>query len=103
MLSRLAAIVALIVFSSNAAALVTCGVCAPSIFFKGLTRTLTSTMEEGSNTVQCNYNTPPISGMSPDCLYRNVDGAVIFTNTGATLTSLPGACPAIQLVQKTSC
>ncbi|KAJ7166102.1 hypothetical protein C8R46DRAFT_1097082, partial [Mycena filopes] len=104
MLSRLAAVVALtvIAFSSNAAA-VTCGVCSPSIFFKGLTRTLTLQWEEGSNTVQCNYDTPPISGMSPACLYRNVDGAVIFTNTGATLTSLPGACPAIQLVQKTSC
>ncbi|KAJ7799681.1 hypothetical protein B0H14DRAFT_2902431 [Mycena olivaceomarginata] len=86
-----AAALALISFSTGAAA-VSCGVCAPTI------------REEGSNTVQCNYDTPAISGFSPGCLYRNVDGVVIFTNTGPTLTSLPGACPAtIPRVTKTVC
>ncbi|KAJ7099848.1 hypothetical protein C8R43DRAFT_1114755 [Mycena crocata] len=89
---------------SNSATAVNCGVCGPTIFFRSLTRTLTLMREEGSNTVQCNYDTPAISGFSPACLYRNVDGVLIFTNTGPTLTSLPGACPAtIPLIQKTLC
>ncbi|KAJ7848926.1 hypothetical protein B0H14DRAFT_3867046 [Mycena olivaceomarginata] len=98
-----AAALALISFSTGAAA-VSCGVCAPTIVYAGLNRTLTLQREEGSNTVQCNYDTPAISGFSPGCLYRNVDGVVIFTNTGPTLTSLPGACPAtIPRVTKTVC
>ncbi|KAJ6579677.1 hypothetical protein DFH09DRAFT_1147240 [Mycena vulgaris] len=114
------AIALTVVSFSGGAAAVSCGVCSPTIFYSGLTRNLTLTREEGSNTVQCNYDTPPISGFSPGCLYRvpfvnssnmetiftspqNVDGALIFTNTGPTLTSLPGACPSITLVTKTSC
>ncbi|KAJ6579697.1 hypothetical protein DFH09DRAFT_333035, partial [Mycena vulgaris] len=58
---------------------------------------------DGSNTLQCNYDTPPISGSSPVCIYRDPDGALVFTNTGPTLTSLPGACPSITFVTKTSC
>ncbi|KAJ7828386.1 hypothetical protein B0H14DRAFT_2812258, partial [Mycena olivaceomarginata] len=68
-----AAALALISFSTGAAA-VSCGVCAPTIVYAGLNRTLTLQREEGSNTVQCNYDTPAISGFSPGCLYRNVDG-----------------------------
>ncbi|KAJ7499927.1 hypothetical protein FB451DRAFT_1358937 [Mycena latifolia] len=104
MLSRLATTVALalIAFSARAGA-VTCGVCSSTIFFQGLTRTLTLQWEDENNTVQCNYDTPAIPNMSPGCLYRNVDGLLLFTNTGPTLTSLPGACPSIQLVQKTTC
>ncbi|KAK7053694.1 hypothetical protein R3P38DRAFT_3171026 [Favolaschia claudopus] len=60
--SRLAAAIffALLAFSTGATA-ATCGVCAPTIFYSGLARTLTLQREEGSNTVQCNYDTPPIS------------------------------------------
>ncbi|KAJ7661380.1 hypothetical protein DFH06DRAFT_1467056 [Mycena polygramma] len=94
---------ALLSFSAGAAA-ANCGVCSPTIVYAGLTRTLTLQREEGSNTVQCNYDTPPISGFSPACLYQNVNGVLIFTNTGPTLTSLPGACPSvIPLVTKTVC
>ncbi|KAJ7907183.1 hypothetical protein B0H13DRAFT_2332569 [Mycena leptocephala] len=61
--SRLTAAVALAIVSfSTGAAAVTCGVCNATIFVQGLTRTLTLQREEGSNTVQCNYDTPP----SPD-------------------------------------
>ncbi|KAF8173813.1 hypothetical protein K438DRAFT_1850072 [Mycena galopus ATCC 62051] len=90
-------------FSSSAAA-VSCGVCAPSIFYQGLTRTLTLAMQDTGNAVQCNYDTPAIAGKNPACLYQNVNGVLTFTNTGASLTSLPGACLAtIPVVQKTSC
>ncbi|KAJ7676156.1 hypothetical protein B0H17DRAFT_128565 [Mycena rosella] len=105
MFPRLTAALAFVVVSFTAStAAVSCGVCAPTIFYSGLNRTLTLMREEGSNTVQCNYDTPAIAGFSPGCLYRvNVDGVLTFTNTGPTLTSLPGACPSIQLVTKTSC
>ncbi|KAJ6579567.1 hypothetical protein DFH09DRAFT_1146921 [Mycena vulgaris] len=98
--SRLTSALALTVlaFSSGAAA-VSCGVCAPTIFFQGLTRTLTNTREDTGNTFQCTYASPPISGLAPACLYRNIDGVLTFTNTG----TLPGACPSVQLVQKTAC
>ncbi|KAJ7124437.1 hypothetical protein C8R44DRAFT_875473 [Mycena epipterygia] len=100
---RLTTLALALTFSAGAAA-VSCGVCSPTIVYAGLTRNLTLSREEGSNTVQCNYDTPAISGFSPGCLYRNVDGVVTFTNTGPTLTSLPGACPnPIKLVTKTSC
>ncbi|KAJ7075726.1 hypothetical protein B0H15DRAFT_649753 [Mycena belliarum] len=98
------AIVLAVVYFSASTSAVSCGVCNATIFFSGLTRTLTLMREEGSNTVQCNYDTPAISGFSPACLYRNVDGVLIFTNTGPTLTSLPGACPSkIPLITKTTC
>ncbi|KAF7331049.1 hypothetical protein MVEN_02445200 [Mycena venus] len=101
--SALALALVAVSFSSSAAA-VSCGVCAPSIFYQGLTRTLTTQMEDTGNTVQCNYDTPPISGKNPACLYRNVDGVLTFTNTGVLLTDLPGACSStIPVVQKTSC
>ncbi|KAF4611168.1 hypothetical protein D9613_007344 [Agrocybe pediades] len=104
MLRTTIALIALSLSLVTPSVAVSCGVCAPSIFFQGQTRKLTLQREEGSNTVQCNYDTPAISGFSPGCLYRNVDGVLIFTNTGATLTSLPGACPAtIPLVTKTPC
>ncbi|KAJ6544247.1 hypothetical protein B0H19DRAFT_1380546 [Mycena capillaripes] len=90
-------------FSSSATA-VSCGVCASSIFFQGQTRTLTVTLQDSGNAVQCDYLNPPISGLAPTCTYRNVDGVLTFTNTGPTLFSLPGACPStIPLIQKTSC
>jgi hypothetical protein len=47
-----AAALALISISTGAAA-VSCGVCAPTIVYAGLNRTLTLQREEGSNTVQC--------------------------------------------------
>ncbi|KAJ7250369.1 hypothetical protein C8J57DRAFT_1355452 [Mycena rebaudengoi] len=121
MLFRLCALALTAISLAAGASAVNCGVCAPSIVYAGLVRTLTLQREEGSNTVQCNYDTPPISGFSPACLYRvyslrlqytprilnypqNVDGHIIFTNTGPTLTSLPGACPAVlTLVSKPSC
>ncbi|KAJ7499923.1 hypothetical protein FB451DRAFT_47497 [Mycena latifolia] len=104
MLSRLSTALALAVVSFSAGtAAINCGVCNSTIFYSGLTRTLTLMREEGGNTVQCNYDTPAISGFSPGCLYRNVDGVLTFTNTGATLTSLPGACPSvIPLITKTT-
>ncbi|KAJ7476833.1 hypothetical protein B0H11DRAFT_2234805 [Mycena galericulata] len=72
MLPRLttAVAVALVYFSASAAAVVTCGVCAPTIFYDGLTRSLTLMREEEQNTVQCNYDVPPIQNKSPACLYR---------------------------------
>jgi hypothetical protein len=114
-------------------------VCAPTIVYAGLNRTLTLQREEGSNTVQCKCvlgllpprnaliypfsaaTTPPPfqdSRLAASTEYifcviyrnvvlndlQNVDGVVIFTNTGPTLTSLPGACPAtITRVTKTVC
>ncbi|KAI0095292.1 hypothetical protein BDY19DRAFT_917159 [Irpex rosettiformis] len=64
----------------------TCVSCPPSIVFEGVTRTLTLSREETGNTLQCNYDTPAISGFSPGCLYSNNGGTLIFSNTG-------GACP----------
>ncbi|KAJ7240002.1 hypothetical protein C8J57DRAFT_1371948 [Mycena rebaudengoi] len=94
MLFRLCALALTAISLAAGASAVNCGVCAPSIVYAGLVRTLTLQREEGSNTVQCNYDTPPISGFSPACLYRytprilnypqNVDGHIIFTNTGPT-------------------
>ncbi|KAG5723013.1 hypothetical protein E4T56_gene8804 [Termitomyces sp. T112] len=67
---------------------ITCAVCPSSIVYAGLTRRLTLTRYSSSlGTVQCNFDSPPISGFSPYCIYRNVDGSLYFTNTG-------GACPA---------
>ncbi|KAF9461622.1 hypothetical protein BDZ94DRAFT_1263293 [Collybia nuda] len=103
MLFRSVSAISLLALVSGTAA-VNCGVCAPTIFFQGQTRTLTLTRQGSGNQVQCNYDSPAIPGFSPGCLYRNVDGQITFTNTGATLTSLPGACPnPITLVSKTSC
>ncbi|KAJ7062858.1 hypothetical protein C8F01DRAFT_1135462 [Mycena amicta] len=105
MFSRLTIAVALAVASViPSAAAVSCGVCASSIFYQGLTRTLTLQWETSGNTVQCNYDTPSIPDKSPACVYRNVDGVLTITNTGPTIGSLPGACPTtVSLVQKTSC
>ncbi|KAF7301026.1 hypothetical protein MIND_00666400 [Mycena indigotica] len=105
MLSRLAlfATVAAVSLIPGVTA-VSCGVCAPSIFYQGLTRTLTLQWQTSGNTVQCNYDTPAIPNKSPACVYRNVDGVLTITNTGPTIGSLPGACPtSVPLVQKTSC
>ncbi|KIK62745.1 hypothetical protein GYMLUDRAFT_242389 [Collybiopsis luxurians FD-317 M1] len=63
-----------------------CVVCSRTIFYAGATRTLTSGKEEGSNTLQCNYDTPPISGLNPYCYYANINGSLLLSNTG-------GACP----------
>lgn len=52
--SALALALTLISLSSGAAA-VSCGVCAPTIFFEGLTRTLTNTRQDTDNTFQCTY------------------------------------------------
>ncbi|KAJ7661389.1 hypothetical protein DFH06DRAFT_1192192 [Mycena polygramma] len=94
---------ALVAFPTGALA-VNCGVCSPTIVYAGLTRKLTLQRYEEYNTVQCNYDTPPIAGKSPGCLYRNIDGVLTFTNTGATLQSLPGACPSpIQVVSEAFC
>ncbi|KAJ7886180.1 hypothetical protein B0H14DRAFT_3431391 [Mycena olivaceomarginata] len=90
-------------FSSSAAA-VSCGVCAGSIFYQGLTRTLTVASQDTGNAVQCNYDTPPISGKNPNCVYTNVGGVLTITNTGAFIGDLPGACPtSIPVVQKSFC
>ncbi|GLB40981.1 hypothetical protein LshimejAT787_0901960 [Lyophyllum shimeji] len=65
----------------GSAAAVNCAVCPSSIFYAGLTRTLTNTLKS-TGTLQCNYDSPPISGFSPYCLYSNLDGALVLTNTG---------------------
>ncbi|KAF9461623.1 hypothetical protein BDZ94DRAFT_1299100 [Collybia nuda] len=103
MLFHSTSILSLLALALSAAA-VNCGVCAPTIFFQGQTRTLTLTSQRSGNQVQCNYDSPPIPGFSPGCLYRNIDGQITFTNTGPTLWSLPGACPnPITVISKTSC
>ncbi|KAJ7174447.1 hypothetical protein C8R46DRAFT_1080933, partial [Mycena filopes] len=96
--SRLSTALALafvvISFSSSTVA-VSCGVCGPSIFFQGLTRTLTSTRQDTGNAVY--YDTPPISGIAPACVYSNVNGGLLVTNAG-------GACPStVVVVQEASC
>ncbi|KAJ7226625.1 hypothetical protein B0H12DRAFT_240620 [Mycena haematopus] len=101
--SALALALIAVSFSSSAAA-VSCGVCPTSIFYQGLTRTLTLAMQDTGNAVQCNFDTPAIAGKNPACVYRNVDGVLTITNTGPTIGSLPGACPTtVAVVQKTSC
>ncbi|KAJ7740639.1 hypothetical protein B0H16DRAFT_1464862 [Mycena metata] len=83
-------------FSSSAAA-VSCAVCGPSIFFEGLTRTLTSTRQDSGNAAQCNYDTPPIAGIAPACVYPNVNGQLTVTNAGS-------ACPlSVPVVQEAAC
>ncbi|PPQ65447.1 hypothetical protein CVT26_000099 [Gymnopilus dilepis] len=84
--TTLAALALSIVSFTSGVAAVSCAVCAPTIFFDGLTRTLTLSREEESNTLQCNYDTPAISGFSPACLYQNVNGQLIFTNTDVLLS-----------------
>ncbi|KAJ7618599.1 hypothetical protein FB45DRAFT_932003 [Roridomyces roridus] len=99
--SRLATIVAFALsLVSGTNALVNCGVCAKSIVYAGQTRTLSlGETENPGNYLQCNYDTPAIQGFNPYCVYQNVNGAFVFTNTG----SGTGACPSITLLQKTSC
>ncbi|KAF8066697.1 hypothetical protein FPV67DRAFT_1496002 [Lyophyllum atratum] len=82
----------------GSAAAVTCAVCPSSIFYAGLTRSLTFTLQSGGgSTVQCNYGSPPISGFSPYCLYGNSNGALILTNTG-------GSCPSpVSLTSRITC
>ncbi|KAK1225941.1 hypothetical protein PQX77_011097 [Marasmius sp. AFHP31] len=63
-----------------------CAKCASTIFYSGQTRSLTFQLQSSSGTAQCNYDSPPISGFSPYCLYNNNDGSLILSNTG-------GACP----------
>ncbi|KAJ6579678.1 hypothetical protein DFH09DRAFT_1147242 [Mycena vulgaris] len=97
MLSQFIAIVALGLSFSTGAAAVSCGVCSPSIVFNGVILSLTVATQDTGNAVQCNYDTPPISGFNPNCVYGNVSGALIISNIG-------GACPSsIQVVQKTFC
>ena len=48
-------LVAAIALVAPSAEAVNCGVCAPSIFYQGLTRTLTLQWETSGNTVQCKY------------------------------------------------
>ncbi|KAJ7136081.1 hypothetical protein C8R44DRAFT_869765 [Mycena epipterygia] len=95
--SALTLALTLISLSSGAAA-VSCGVCAPTIFLEGLTRTLTNTRQGSGNTFQCTYAAPPISGLVPVCVYWNNNGTFTFTNTGSS-----GTCTPVQLVQKTVC
>ncbi|KAF9257460.1 hypothetical protein L218DRAFT_1006124 [Marasmius fiardii PR-910] len=84
-------------------ALINCAKCPPTIFYNGLTRSLTFSKEATSSsigsTVQCNYDSPPISGISIYCLYQNSDGHVVVTNTGAG----SGACPFPRMVMQSSC
>ncbi|KAJ7499922.1 hypothetical protein FB451DRAFT_1206976, partial [Mycena latifolia] len=98
MLSRITTTLALILVSFSASATaVSCGVCSPTIFFIGVTLSLTVATQDSGNAVQCNYDNPPISGFNPNCVYRNVDGILTLSNTG-------GACPSsIQVVQKSFC
>ncbi|KAF9063846.1 hypothetical protein BDP27DRAFT_1451079 [Rhodocollybia butyracea] len=65
----------------------TCAVCPSSIVFEGQTRTLTLAEEETGNIIQCNYDTPAISGLNPFCVYNNIGGALVFSNTGGACTS----------------
>ncbi|KAJ7499914.1 hypothetical protein FB451DRAFT_1206970 [Mycena latifolia] len=104
MLSRLSTAVglALVSFSASAAA-VTCGECSPTMFFDNFNRTLVLQRVEEGNAVQCDYSSQGLTNVIPYCLYRNIDGVLLITNTGPTITSLPGACPAIKLVQMPSC
>ncbi|CAK5276192.1 unnamed protein product [Mycena citricolor] len=98
MFSRLVISLAVALTYSSAAAAISCGVCAPTIVYAGVTRKLTLSREEGAGNidVQCNYDSPPIPNFSPGCLYRNVDGVLIFTNAG-------NACPSvIPTVSKTT-
>ncbi|KAJ7197003.1 hypothetical protein GGX14DRAFT_671543 [Mycena pura] len=107
MFSRLSTSVALalaIVSFAPSVSAVSCAVCPASIFYQGLTRTLTLPQQTSGNTLQCNFDTPAISGFNPACVYRNVDGVLIITDTAGSIGALPGACPtSVPVVQKTSC
>ncbi|KAJ8093967.1 hypothetical protein PM082_009851 [Marasmius tenuissimus] len=66
-----------------------CARCTDTIVYAGLTRTRTLIRQSSVstlNTVQCNYDSPAISGFSPYCVYNNLNGSLFATNTG-------GACP----------
>ncbi|KAJ7851335.1 hypothetical protein B0H13DRAFT_1905261 [Mycena leptocephala] len=91
--TALALALALVSFSTPATAASPCGVCSPFMFFSGVNRTLTLQREEEMNTVQCDYSggNLPSPIVIPYCLYANINGAVLVTNTGPTLTSVPGA------------
>ncbi|KAF9261831.1 hypothetical protein L218DRAFT_474445 [Marasmius fiardii PR-910] len=54
-----------------------CARCSNTIVYSGLTRKLTLVRQSSVstlNTVQCNYDSPSISGFSPYCVYNNIDG-----------------------------
>ncbi|KAI0344138.1 hypothetical protein BDW22DRAFT_1133000 [Trametopsis cervina] len=72
---------------ATAAPAIVCAVCPSTIFFSGQTRKLTLSREE-SGDLQCNYDTPAISGFSPTCLYANNGGILLETNAGT-------ACPSV--------
>ncbi|KAJ7912734.1 hypothetical protein B0H13DRAFT_2327081 [Mycena leptocephala] len=103
--TALALALALVSFSTPATAASPCGVCSPFMFFSGVNRTLTLQREEEMNTVQCDYSggNLPSPIVIPYCLYANINGAVLVTNTGPTLTSVPGACPSIKLITGVAC
>ncbi|KAG7086209.1 hypothetical protein E1B28_002173 [Marasmius oreades] len=66
-----------------------CARCADTIVYSFQTRQLTLVRQSSVstlNTVQCNYDSPSISGFSPYCVYNNINGSLYFTNTGS-------ACP----------
>ncbi|KAJ7683856.1 hypothetical protein B0H17DRAFT_1204843 [Mycena rosella] len=95
---------ALVSFSTGAAA-ATCVICSPTIFFDNVNRTLVLQREEESNTVMPSYSSQNLPTSVPTAFTAtsNIDGILLTTNTGATITSLPEACPAIPLVQQASC
>ncbi|KAJ6568993.1 hypothetical protein B0H19DRAFT_1256678 [Mycena capillaripes] len=72
MLTRLsiALAVALVSLSIGAEAVITnCAVCAPTLFYKGLTRAPV-TQVAGENVVDCHYSSPDDLSFSPTCSYR---------------------------------
>ncbi|KAG6822508.1 hypothetical protein H0H92_013588 [Tricholoma furcatifolium] len=85
-LSTAVALSIVALFCGNAAADLVCPVCPASIVYEAETRTLTGILYTASEgVVQCDYDTPLISGFNPYCLYYNT-GALYITNTG-------GSCP----------
>ncbi|KAG6820337.1 hypothetical protein H0H93_001997 [Arthromyces matolae] len=87
MLFRASLVLAAASMLTTVSAVVPCAVCPASIFYGGLTRTLTLAFESSVvGYIQCNYDTPAISGFNPYCVYTNLNGALYGSNTN-------GACP----------
>ncbi|CAK5276000.1 unnamed protein product [Mycena citricolor] len=97
MFAHLAAILSLALMFASGVSAVPCAVCPSSIVFRGVVRTLTTVRQDSGNTVQCSFNTPPIAGFSPACVFTNSFGTLTFDNTG-------GSCPSTTtLTTKSSC
>ncbi|KAJ6545193.1 hypothetical protein B0H19DRAFT_1167118 [Mycena capillaripes] len=101
MLARLtiALAAALVSLSTGAAAVLTnCAVCPPTLFYQGLTRTLTVPTAGGENVVDCRYVSPEDPNFAATCSYREADGHLTSTNT------VGGACTnPVSVVLKSSC